>query len=185
MVAGGKEYRDDVVRLLRPTTGTDDPHTLLMQELFAGTGAISKEWNAHGQACSPVELYKEPHLRQGPQPEQDLTKPEVQTRLLTAVTAVDGPNVSWIASPCTSYCDWQLQNGGTRTFTNPYGTGQGPLANTEEVGNCLSTFSAKYFEEMLNAGGFPVAESSAPSGRYPKQWDLPEWQAILSREDVE
>ena len=55
----------------------------------------------------------------------------------------------------------------------------------EEFGNILSRFSARYFETMLDSGGFPVAESSAPGGRYPKQWHLPEWQAILAREDVE
>ena len=38
---------------------------------------------------------------------------------------------------------------------------------------------------MLDEGGFPVAESSAPSGRYPKQWNLPEWERVLARADVE
>ena len=92
--------------------------------------------------------------------------------------------MGWVACLCTSYCDWQLQNGGSRTFDQPAGTGQGPLAEAEELGNKLSRFGARYFEAMLDAGGFPVAESSAPSGRYPKQWDLPEWKKILSREDV-
>ena len=103
---------------------------------------------------------------------------------MDAVVEEDGPNVGWVACPCTSYCDWQLQNGGSRTFDQPAGTGQGPLAEAEELGNTLSRFGARYFEAMLDAATFPVAESSAPSGRYPKQWDLPEWKKILSREDV-
>ena len=32
---------------------------------------------------------------------------------------------------------------------------------------------------------FPVCESTAASGRYPKQWNQPKWQAILQRPDVE
>ena len=185
VVAGGGPPKEEVVRLLRPTRGSGEHDTLLLQELFAGTGAVTKEWSANGQACPPVELYEEPHIRKGPREAHDLTKTQVQSRVLKKVKDVDGPNVGWIASPCTSYCDWQLQNGGTRTFDNPYGTGKGPLAQSEDTGNRLSVFSAQYFTEMLNAGGFPVAESSAPSGRYPKQWDLPEWKAVLSREDVE
>lgn len=64
--------------------------------------------------------------------------------------------MGWIASPCTSCCGWQLKNGGTRTWDNPQGTGQGPLKDTEALGNALSRFSAQYFEGMLDSGGFPV-----------------------------
>ena len=34
---------------------------------------------------------------------------------------------------------------------------------------------------------FPVCESSAPSGRYPKQWDIdiPVWREVLRRDDVD
>lgn len=38
---------------------------------------------------------------------------------------------------------------------------------------------------MLDAGGFPIAESSGCSGRYPKQWDLPCWRRVLARSDVD
>ena len=170
-----------VVRLLRPARGNGK---LTLQELFAGHAGISKEWQASGHALEPVELYQDPHHRQGRRPEHDLADPGVQQRHLAALREPEGPNVGWIAAPCTSYCDWQLQNGGSRTFDNPEGTGEGPLAASEALGNTLSRYGAQYFEGMLNAGGFPVAESSAPSGRYPKQWDLPEWKRILSREDV-
>ena len=47
-----------------------------------------------------------------------------------------------------------------------------------------SRFAAKVFVNALDNGAFPVAESSGPSGRYPKMWDLPSWQAILKRPDV-
>lgn len=126
----------------------------------------------------PIELYKDPVHRKHPQAEHDLTKKEVQARVLAQMEGAEGANVYWIASPCTSYCDWQLKNGGSRSFTNPEGTGEGPLAEAESTGNILSNFSAEAFLHALQTGNFPVAESSAPSGRYPKQWDLPSWQAI-------
>ena len=179
MAGGGLPM--SIVRVLRPVK-TDS--TLLLQELFAGYGGITKEWKANGHALEPVELFKDPHRRQGRQPHHDLSDPAVQQSHVDAVTHEDGPNVGWIACPCTSYCDWQLQNGGSRTFDLPEGTEEGPLAASEKLGNNLSRFGARYFEAMLDAGGFPVAESSAPSGRYPKQWDLPEWKRILSRDDV-
>ena len=170
-----------VVRVLRPAKGKGK---LALQELFAGYAGISKEWSANGRALEPVELYQDPHYRQGRQPQHDLSDPQVQKRHLEALSDEEGPNVGWVACPCTSYCDWQLQNGGSRSFDNPEGTGEGPLAASERLGNTLSRFGAEYFETMLNKGGFPLAESSAPSGRYPKQWDLPEWKRILARDDV-
>ena len=45
--------------------------------------------------------------------------------------------------------------------------------------------AANYFEAMLDSGGFPMAESSGCSGRYPKQWDLQCWRRILARPDVD
>ena len=53
------------------------------------------------------------------------------------------------------------------------------------TGNELNEYAAQLFEASLDIRGFPVAESSAASGPYPKQWDLPCWQRILAREDVE
>ena len=90
-------------------------------------------------------------------------------------------NVEWIACPCTTFCDWNLQNGGSRTFDKPVGF---PTAK-EEVGNTLSIFGAQLFEKALDRGHFPIAESSGVSGRYPKQWNLPQWQRLLQRSDVD
>ena len=53
------------------------------------------------------------------------------------------------------------------------------------TGNELNEYAAQLFEASLDIRGFPIAESSAASGPYPKQWDLPCWQRILAREDVE
>ena len=134
MAGGGTTM--SVVRVLRPCKSES---SLVLQELFAGHGGITKEWRANGQALEPVELFEDPHRRRGRRPHHDLADPAVQQKHLDAVAHEDGPNVGWVASPCTSYCDWQLQNGGSRTFDWPEGTGQGPLAATEELGNtsCL------------------------------------------------
>ena len=55
----------------------------------------------------------------------------------------------------------------------------------EQDGNALSEFAAQLFCIALDNGAFPVCESSAPSGRYPKQWDLPCSKTVLSRPDAE
>lgn len=168
-----------VVRVLRPTQSDS---SLVLQELFAGHGGITKEWRANGQALEPVELFEDPHHRRGRRPHHDLSDPAVQQR---RSNSRGGSQRGMGCLPMyVLYCDWQLQNGGSRSFEHPEGTGQGPLAAAEQLGNELSRFGARYFEAMLDAGGFPVAESSAPSGRYPKQWDLPEWKKVLARDDV-
>eukprot|EP00435_Cladocopium_sp_Y103_P041030 s1496_g11.t1 len=162
-------------------TSTAGPSGLVLQEFFAGYGVISQGWRRAGEvALEEVELYDDPHHQRGKRLHHDLADPAVQQRYLEAIEK-DEFNVEWIACPCTSYCDWNLQNGGTRTFDNPLGA---PTAK-EEVGNTLSTFGALAFEKALDRGHFPVAESSGLSGRYPKQWHLPCWQRILQRPDVQ
>ena len=111
--------------------------------------------------------------------------PEVQRHWLREVRH-GRANVWWIASPCTSFCDRSLQNGGTRSFARPLGGTNGqPLEEVEVVGNTLGNVAAELFLSALETGAFPIAESTAKSGRYPKMWDLPSWQAILARPDVQ
>ena len=131
-------------------------------------------------ALEPVELYEDPHRRQGPRPDHDLANPTVQQRFYQEVEE-DKTNVEWLACPCTTFCDWNLQNNGTRTFQNP----QGKPNAKEELGNTLSEFEAAIFEKALDRGHFPIAESSGRSGRYPKMWHLPCWQKLLQRPDVD
>lgn len=158
---------------------------LVFRELFAGKGVLTQEWlKQGGHALEPVEVYEHPHAKRGYQARHDLCDAAVQTQHLHR--AKHGPeNVAWIASPCTSYCDWNIENGGSRTFAHPEGGHERPLTATEEQGNVLSEFGATYFETMLDAGGFPIVESSGVSGRYPKQWDLPAWKRVLQRPDVD
>ena len=111
-----------IMRVLRPV----QKGNLVMQEIFAGLGAISSRWRTTGAALEPIELYAEPHRKEGARPSHDLSKGGVQEKLMQDLQSPAGPNVGWIASPCTSYCDWQLKNGGTRTWEAPQGTGHGP-----------------------------------------------------------
>ena len=183
-LAGGHDHQQRM-QVTRQVISPESSGALVLQELFAGTGRVSDAWRRSGGiALTPVEVYSDPVHQQGYQSDYDLAKPTVQQTYLQA--ASDGDvSIGWVASPCTSYCDWSLQNGGSRTFDNPVGTGAGPMAFTETVGNTLSEFGALYFETLLDAGGFPICESSGRSGRYPKQWDLPCWQRILQRPDVD
>lgn len=173
-----------VVREVAQVANQKDPNALVLQEVFAGTGRITTGWKKNGIALEPVEVYAEPHQRKGYQRSHDLLKKDVRERVFS--TCKNGEaNVWWIAAPCTSFCDWQLENGGSRTFACPEGTGEGPLGQREQEGNVLSTFSAELFEEALDHNQFPICESTASSGRYPKQWDLPAWRRVLNRPDVD
>lgn len=180
-LAGGSTTEEPCVR--RAVRATAD--TLNFKELFAGHAVLTAEWvRQGGRAMEPVEVFEQPHFHKGYRAEHDLLRVEVQEQHLLA--ARQGPeNVAWIASPCTSFCDWGLQNGGTRTFDRPRGDEGGRITQKEEDGNRLSEFGAAYFEALLDNGGFPMCESTAPSGRYPKQWHLPAWKAVLQRPDVD
>ncbi|CAK9114808.1 unnamed protein product [Durusdinium trenchii] len=185
--AGGSmdiHHDHNVIRAVRSAGQPHEPGQLVLREFFAGKGGISAEWSKTSPIMEPVEVYEHPHDKQGYRAHFDLSRKDVHDKFLAEVRT--GPsNVHWIAAPCASYCDWQQKNGGTRTFECPEGTGQGPLAATEAMGNILSAHAAELFEASLDSGAFPLVESSGVSGRYPKQWDLPCWKRILNRPDVE
>ena len=180
-ISAGSATQNEVKRRVRG----GEHGQLVLRELFAGKATLTEQWRRQGgKALEPVEVFRDPHTREGYQSEHDLMKPEIRARHLAR--AKEGPeNIGWVAAPCTSYCDWNLENGGSRTFTQPQGGSGRALTEREQEGNVLSTFAANYFEAMLDAGGFPMAESSGCSGRYPKQWDLPCWRRILQRPDVD
>ena len=159
---------------------------LCLQEVFAGFAVMTKAWAAAGlRVMIPIEVCADPATKSGYRAEHDVSLPEVQKRLLYA--AKDGQaNVWWLAPPCTSFCDWGLENGGTRTFKFPTGgTEDAPPLDSEIMGNMLSKVAAEIFLQALRGGGFPIVESTARSGRYPKVWDLPWWKEILARPDVQ
>ena len=74
------------------------------------------------------------------------------------------------ASPCTTFCDYQRLNGGTRAVTCPEGDG---IRADEVQGNEFAAFAAEACLNLHASGRLFAFESSAPSGRYPKIWDLP------------
>ena len=178
VMAGGPSPK----RTVRPAIdGEKAKDGLVLQEFFAGHGILTKGWMAAGgTALEPIELFKEPHLQRGRRELHDLSDPTNQRRFLQGVE--EGvSNIEWIACPCTTFCDWNLQNNGTRTFSQP----EGSPNEKEKIGNTLSEYGALLFEASLQRKGFPIAESSGPSGRYPKQWNLPAWQRLLRRPDVD
>ena len=107
---------------------------------------MSAAWRSAGvKVLEPIEVFEEPHLKRGYRAEHDLLRPEVQKRLI--VDAKEGPaNIFWIAAPCTSFCDWGLQNEGTRSFERPEGgSGGRQLKQSELDGNMLSKVAAEAF----------------------------------------
>ena len=160
--------------------------SLCFQEVFAGMGVMTKGWEAAGvKVMEPVELWSDPVTRSGYRQGHDLTRADVQKRLLY-LAGHGQPNVWWIAPPCTSFCDWGAQNGGTRTFTCPWGGADGkPHKDVELQGNLFSKIASELFLNALRNKAFVVVESSGRSGRYPKMWDLPWWREILARPDVQ
>lgn len=159
-VAGGMDVSDTTVIRGNHTEG------LVLRELFAGHATLTAEWRRQGgKALEPVEVFTDPHMKSGYNGDHDLLRPEVQQAHLAR--ARHGPeNVGWVAAPCTSYFDWNIENGGSRTFSQPAGGDGKPLTDREHEGNQLSEFGALYFTTMLDNGGFPFAESSGSNGTY-------------------
>ena len=73
-LAGSSEPTVDVRRSVRPTAPE-----LLLRELFAGRAVLTAEWERQGgRALQPVEVFEEPHTREGYRAEHDLLRPEVR-----------------------------------------------------------------------------------------------------------
>ncbi|CAK9076517.1 unnamed protein product [Durusdinium trenchii] len=161
------DYKGDIlletvvgVQTAKAVHGAKAHDGLVLREYFAGHGVITQGWREAGMvALEPIELYDQPHQQLGPRPDHDLANPARQKHYLDQLGQHES-NVQWIASPCTTFCDWCLQNGGTRTFQNPAGL----PTEKERIGNVLSEYGAAIFEKSMQQGGFPIAESSGTSG---------------------
>ena len=56
----------------------------------------------------------------------DCRLPDVRRQLEADISALPGTevaNVWYWANPCTTFCAWNLWNGGSRSFTEPLGQG--------------------------------------------------------------
>ena len=114
-------------------------------------------------------------LQHGEQPQFDLTRPEIWAELLKlagAAPAPDVPNVWQFGTPCTSFCDFQMQG------LVPSKHRQAGSQASELLGNQFAEFSAEVCLTAWKAGREFGFESSAKSGRYPKIWDLPCMQRL-------
>ncbi|CAK9010326.1 unnamed protein product [Durusdinium trenchii] len=151
-----------------------------VQEMFAGSGAWTQAMGEAGIAFNePVELYGDPLQKQDKRDHFDLKNEAVANRYLQAAMELPGPhaaNIWEFGTPCTSYCDFNLLNGGTRSFTSPEG---GPVpTQSEEEGNYFCELTSRLCQSLYDHDKEFVLESSMPSGRYPKIWDQPAIQRL-------
>ena len=138
------------------------------KEIFAGTAGWSRALSEAGaQVDEPFELYRDPGRMRDPRPEADLLDPKIQAAVLAEAAEPPGPGVANIwqfGTPCTSFCSWNVRNGGTRTFSKPLGSDPTP---SEDTGNKLAKFTAECCEVLDLQGKLFAFESSAPDGKIP------------------
>lgn len=146
-VAGTNE-ETQVLRGVRAAGEPYQKQELVMQEVFAGSGRITAKWKATAPVEEPIEVFEEPHKKRGYRQDHDLLL--VANRNKLREKARRPANVWWLAAPCTSFCDWQLQNQGSRTCQEPEGGREGPQQQRELDGNSLSTLTAEIFEDLID-----------------------------------
>ena len=149
---------------------------IVAQEIFAGSGGWTRAMREAGhRTLEPVEVFEDPMLQKGYRPDHDIKDPEVRSRLMAQARALpgpDSPNLYHFGTVCTSFCDFNLLNGGTRTFERPEGD-PSRLTQSEEDGNLFCEFTSDLcLEAYLHDKEF-VIENTMPTGRYPKLWDQP------------
>ena len=144
-----------------------------LRELYAGKAGLTKAVRAAGiPADEPIELYEDPDHRKGRKPSHDLLDPAVHAQQLLDAAAPPGPdtaNIWHFACPCTSFSDFNVLNGGTRTFANPEGDG---TVQSEIEGNRMAENTSELIEVLADNAKEFAWESSGPSGKYPKLWDV-------------
>ena len=124
-----------------------------VQQVFAGWAGWSAGMEQQGfRAVPPVEYFDDPLSQSGPRPAFDLRDATVRQQLLAA----DVPNLWQFGTPCTTFCDYQRLNGGTRTVTCPEGDG----TRADEV----QGIAAEACLNLHPSGRLFAFESSAPSG---------------------
>ena len=126
----------------------------------------------------PIELFGDPIRLVDPRPEHDLRRPEVRERIqqeAAELPSATTANVWQWGLSCTSFCDFNSEikadgeKQGTRTFERPEGDGTRPR---EIEGNAYAEFTCETCDILDQNGKEFLIESSMPSGRYPKLWDL-------------
>ena len=123
----------------------------------------------------PIEVFEDPMQRKGYRPDHDLKDPQVRKRLLAQARELPGPsspNLYHLGTVCTSFCDFNLLNGGTRTYERPQGDPD-RLTPSEQDGNLYCEFTCDLCHEAYLHDKEFVIENTMPTGRYPKLWDQP------------
>lgn len=154
---------------------------VIAQEVFAGSGRWSEAMKEAGhKVLDPIEVYEDPLRQKGYRAHHDLKNPEVRKRLLDQARELPGPevpNVYHLGTPCTSYCDFNLLNGGTRIYDQPQGDPE-RRTPSEEEGNLFCDFTCELCFEAYQHDKEFVIENTMPTGRYPKLWDQPALQRL-------
>lgn len=153
---------------------------IVAQEVFAGTGWTKAMKEAGHRVLEPIEIYEDPLRQKGYRAEHDLKDPKVRKRLTDQAKELpgpDAPNLYHLGTPCTSYCDFNLLNGGTRTYERPQGDPD-QLTESESDGNLFCDFTCELCLEAYNHDKEFVVENTMPTGRYPKLWDQPAMQRL-------
>eukprot|EP00913_Durusdinium_trenchii_P011460 g10760.t2 len=151
-----------------------------VQEVFASSGTWTSAMLEAGLGANePVELFGDPLQKRDPREHLNLKNEDVANHYLQATMEMPGPgaaNIWEFGTPCTSYCDFNILNGGTRSFQSPEG-GPNPTASEKE-GNYFCELTCKMCEQLFAHDKEFILESSMPSGRYPKIWDQPAVQKL-------
>ena len=145
----------------------------VVKQIFAGLEQFTVACKKEGLGVAEgVELYEDPVHKKAPREQHDVRRPEVRRRLLLEAAEGPGPgvpNVYQFGGPCESFSDMQLVNHGTRSWSAPEGDGS---QASEVEGNLFVEFTIDMCHTLhVNEKEFLV-ESSSPTGRYPKAWDL-------------
>ena len=97
----------------------------------------------------------------------------VRAELEEDMASVPGPdvaNVYWWSNPCTTYCAWQILNGGTRTFSKP--RGENPTKGEQEA-NAHTAWLAKSMKLLSITGKCLLLKTKPPMGGTPKRGMTP------------
>ena len=134
-IAGGGGTRHEVRRGVRG----EKAGRLVLRELFAGKATLTQCWRRHGgHALEPVEVFTNPHTRDGYCQEHDLLRPEV--RALHLSKAKQGPeNVDgWLLrARATVIGIWRMEDHEPSTNPKEEQHGRSPSANKKAT-SCRS-----------------------------------------------
>ena len=138
-------------------SGNPSEDECLFQEVFAGVGGLTEAFRTQGvRTATPLEAYP----RQGVYiKEGDILNPSVLRHLRRGIHARTIRYVHF-GVPCSSFSIMQTMNGGTRTSSNPEGTGE---RKNEICGNELADVVCELCWLLYKSKGFFSIENPLSS----------------------